>query len=523
MYLNHYGLAAKPFSLSPDSRFLWLGEKHKEALATLEYGILGEKGFLVLTGDVGTGKTVLVNALIKHLNIDVDVARISDPDLEPLDFFNLLSEEFGMNEQFESKGAFLIRLKAYLQDAHASNKHVVLIIDEAQRLNHNILEQIRLLSNIEMHYKKLINIFFVGQSEFNSILLEDRNKAVRQRITARYHITPLSEQETIRYIRHRLKTAGAAREIFTPGALRCVYEASDGYPRLINSICDYALLSGYASAATNIDESIIRNCSEELGLSPVPAPIPDVAPAETTPAPHKKWHRKPPPAVALRPATRMRVLMGFAMTVLLIFAGYYAYQLMQESPNRWSIEDIAPKQSEGLQSYDRKAMISGLKAKEKATQDQQADESEPARNTGIDELVRQSWKKLDNHLSQFKPGADRANLPDGKVIIFFELNSNALPEGAGTQLDRIAEFVSKHPDSHIIIDGYTDSRGDLALNKRLSKFRADMIKGHLQERGIPATQIKTYGRGPENPRASNTTRAGRQKNRRVEIQVIVKE
>ena len=519
MYLTHYGLSAKPFSLSPDSKFLWLSERHKEALATLEYGILGEKGFLILTGEVGTGKTVLINALIDQVDRDVKVARIADPDLEPLDFFNLLSDEFGINKHFESKGAFLISFKKFLQKAHAANKYVLLIIDEAQRLNHEILEEIRLLSNIELNHKKLIHIFFVGQAEFNATLLNEKNKAVRQRITARYHIVPLTEQETIQYIQHRLKVAGAVTKIFTPKALRCIYSAADGYPRLINSICDYALLTGYANGEKTIDDGIIRECAQELGLSP--APYTELLPVDVTPAPPDERPGKPLPAGAVRPASGMRVALGFAMTVLLIFVGYYAYQLLQESPNRWTVEDIAPKQSDRLLPYDRKAMIAGLKAKEESEGAQNGDENELTRSIGLNDIVRQSWKELDNHFSKYK--SDQTNLPEGKIVIYFEPNSNRLSENAIAELDKIVRFVSNHPESHIIIEGYTDSRGDLDYNNRLSKIRADIIKSNLEKQGIPASQIKAYGRGPQNPLDSNETHAGRQKNRRVEIKVNLKD
>jgi general secretion pathway protein A len=476
---------------------------------------MGEKGFLILTGEVGTGKTILINALIDQVDKDVVLARIADPDLEPLDFFNLLSEEFGMNEHFESKGAFLISFKVFLQEAHAANKLVLLIIDEAQRLQHEILEQIRLLSNLEMHHKKLINIFFVGQNEFNAILLDDKNKAVRQRIAANYHITPLSERETIQYILHRLKVAGAAGEIFTPRAIRQVHAAADGYPRLINSICDSALLTGYAAGLKTIDDRIIRECTQELGLSPVAG----ISSADPTPAPKKDRHNTPLPVVAPRPSGNLKVFAGFALTVLLIFAGYYAYQLQPEAPDRWTIEDIAPKQSKRLLPDDRKAMIAGLKAKDNLKQGQEAEKVEGTKAGGLNELVLNSLKKLDNQLSKLKSGADQASLSEKKVVIFFELNSNVLPDQEVTKLNRVVNFYTEHPDSQIVIDGYTDSRGDLAYNNKLSKFRADMIKSYLEKRGIPDSQIKTFGRGPQNPIAKNNTAAGRKKNRRVEIKV----
>ena len=177
MYLDHYNLNLKPFEMSPDPRFLWLGEKHKEALAALEYGILGNKGFLVLTGEAGAGKTVLINGLLKSTRAKAIIAYIPDPDLEILDFFNVLAEEFQMNRTFESKGSFLIVFKHFLHEVYESEGKVLLIIDESQRLNHQLLEQIRILSNIELNDRKLINIFFVGQSEFTEILREERNVA----------------------------------------------------------------------------------------------------------------------------------------------------------------------------------------------------------------------------------------------------------------------------------------------------------------------------------------------------------
>jgi general secretion pathway protein A len=223
MYLAHYNLKEKPFNISPDSRFLWLSEKHKEGLANLKYGVMENKGFLVLTGDIGTGKTTLINSLIRITGVNALIATIPDPDLEIMDFFNLLSDEFNMNKVFISKGDFLIEFKQFLLESYASNKAVLLIIDEAQRLNHELLEQIRLLSNIELDNRKLINIFFVGQSEFNQLIRDERNKAVRQRISVNYQLEPLSKPETEQYINHRLKLAGATEEIFRPGATWSVF------------------------------------------------------------------------------------------------------------------------------------------------------------------------------------------------------------------------------------------------------------------------------------------------------------
>jgi type II secretory pathway predicted ATPase ExeA len=253
--------------MSTDPNFLWLGEKHKEALATLKYAIVENKGILALTGDVGTGKTTLINALIQSLGGDTMVATIYDPSLQVLDFFNIVSVAFNMGRTFDGKGEFLIYFKQFLKEARARNKKVLLIIDEAQRISSELLEEIRLLSNLEDEHVRLLNIFFVGQNEFIDILKEYKNRALRQRITIRYHIEPLTLSETKTYTQHRLKTAGAKAPIFSPGAIQEIFSFSKGYPRMINIICDHALLSGFVREIIIINADIIRECKEELRIS----------------------------------------------------------------------------------------------------------------------------------------------------------------------------------------------------------------------------------------------------------------
>ena len=267
MYLSHYGLQKKPFDISPDPSFLWLGEKHREALSYLKYGILENKGFLMITGDVGTGKTALIKRLTRLIDAATFVVTVPDPDMDRLDFFNFLADELGMNRTFQSKGEFLIHFKHFLKDAYSEHRKVLLIIDESQRLNHELLQEIRLLSNIDLGGQVLLNIFFVGQTEFNQILKEERNRTVRQRITASFHLDPLNAEEVKNYIVHRLRIAGASNQIFTDEAIRRVFEYTDGYPRLINILCDHALMTGYASGATAILPSMVDECAEELSIT----------------------------------------------------------------------------------------------------------------------------------------------------------------------------------------------------------------------------------------------------------------
>ncbi len=266
MYTSFYGLNKKPFQISSDPAFMWFGEKHKEALATLKYGILDNKGFLLLTGDVGTGKTTLINSLLESLDDDVVCTSVPDPGLEKLDFFNYIASSFGIDQEFLTKGSFLVRFRQFLTDANDFNKKVLLIIDEAQLLTQELLEEIRLLSNIEKTDAKLINIFFVGQNEFNEILNREQNRAVRQRLTLNYNIDPLTPDETAEYISHRLKIAGAQNTIFTQEATQEVFMYSGGFPRRINIICDHSLLSGYVQEKTEIDEGIVKDCAKDLKI-----------------------------------------------------------------------------------------------------------------------------------------------------------------------------------------------------------------------------------------------------------------
>jgi len=266
MYTDFYKLKAKPFQISSDPRFIWLGEKHKEALATLKYSIIDNKGLMLLTGDVGTGKTTLINTLLESLSHDVSFAFVPDPRLDLLDLLNYIAQAFHIDNGFESKGSFLLHFGWFLESVYKQNKKALLIIDEAQLLTQDLLEEIRLLSNIHRDGNHLLNIFFVGQNEFNEILHRPENRAVTQRITLNYQINPLSLEETRLYINHRLKVAGASRSMFNKSAIEAISFHSEGIPRRINVICDHCLITGYIAEKTVITKQIVEDCIKDITI-----------------------------------------------------------------------------------------------------------------------------------------------------------------------------------------------------------------------------------------------------------------
>ncbi len=266
MYLSHYNIEIMPFEWNADSTFTWLGEKHKEALAVLKFGFQENKGFVLLTGDIGSGKTTLINCFLNENDTASIITSIPDPDLSIEDFFRLLTHDFGFNIDFKTKGEFLLKFKDFLEQTYSDQKKVLLIIDEAQRLNQQLLEQIRLLSNIEKRDGKLFSIFLVGQNDLHKYLVNNQNKALRQRVAVHCHVETLTEAETRDYIDYRLRVAGSEKEIFSHEAISGIFSFSKGCPRLINTICDRALLTGYAQDISQLDHKVIQKCADELTL-----------------------------------------------------------------------------------------------------------------------------------------------------------------------------------------------------------------------------------------------------------------
>lgn len=267
MYTEYYGLVRSPFEMTPDPSFLYLGEAHREGLATLVYAVNSGKGFVMLTGEVGTGKTTLLHALLGQLDSDTNSAFIFNPRLDPMGFFRVLFEELDIGPPCETKAEYLLTLNQYLIDKLAANERVLLIVDEAQNLSAEMLEEIRLLSNLETPTSKLIQIMLVGQPELQDLVDQPELRQLRQRIALRHHLRPFDAAEVAEYVQERLAKAGyTGRGIFKRKAIKELYEITGGTPRMINNICDGAMLLGYARQESTLGPEAIREVAHDLGL-----------------------------------------------------------------------------------------------------------------------------------------------------------------------------------------------------------------------------------------------------------------
>jgi general secretion pathway protein A len=268
MYKEYFGFKELPFSIAPDPRFLFMSGQHREALAHLIYGINVEGGFVMLTGEVGTGKTTVCRCLLGQLPENTDIAFILNPKMTVEELLAAVCDELGIGypEGNRSIKVFIDHINAYLLAAFAKGRKTVLIMEEAQNLKPDVLEQVRLLTNLETDRQKLLKIIMIGQPELKEMLSRPDMRQLSQRITARYHIGPLPKAEISAYVDHRLLLAGVRRKLFPNSIINKLYRLSGGVPRVINVICDRALLGTYVHGKNCVDKkTLIRAAHEVFG------------------------------------------------------------------------------------------------------------------------------------------------------------------------------------------------------------------------------------------------------------------
>ena len=267
MYTAFYGLEEKPFTLSPDPKYLFLSETHREVLGHLIYGIEQGEGFICISGEVGTGKTTLCRTLLERLGNDTEVAFLFNPQLAPHELLQAINTDFGLPASSESLTELTRHLNDFLVSKKIEGRRVLLIVDEAQTLSPDTLEQIRLLSNLETSRAKLLQIVLLGQPELDQKLSLTELRQLRQRISVWWRLGPMTAAETRAYVLHRLRIAGARQTLFSDAALTAVHKVSRGVPRIINVVCDRALLAGYGDGRTQIDRDLVQQVAREIGPS----------------------------------------------------------------------------------------------------------------------------------------------------------------------------------------------------------------------------------------------------------------
>jgi general secretion pathway protein A len=270
MYQSYFRLAEAPFSIAPNPRYLYMSKRHQEALAHLLYGVNGDGGFVLLTGEVGAGKTTVCRCLLEQIPESCDVAYVFNPKLTVSELLSTICNEFGIAcpPGNTSIKVFVDRINEHLLDAHARGRHAVLIIDEAQNLSADVLEQMRLLTNLETNDRKLLQIILIGQPELAAMLERPELQQLAQRIVARYHLGPLSKPEVAAYIRHRLDVAGTQRQLFPSSLTGRLHRLSGGVPRIINVLCDRALLGAYVQSKEGVDRTTLAQAAREVLRQP---------------------------------------------------------------------------------------------------------------------------------------------------------------------------------------------------------------------------------------------------------------
>ncbi len=569
MYRSLYNMDSKPFAINPDPDFLWLGEKHKEALSVLQYGILENKVFLLLTGEAGTGKTIVVDALVRSLDKNVKWTIIENPGLERIDFYNAIAHGFGIEKQFTSKVQFLIRFSHYLHKMYDEGQKVLLLVDDCHLLSQDMLEELRLLSNIEKENVKLLDIFFIGQPEFLSMLVLPKNRAIRQRLNLRAEIVPLNTNETADYISHRLKVAGSEVKLFTAKAVKAIAKYSLGIPRWINIICDHALVAGSVQGKSIVDHKVIAHCVQKLD-SPVTLGYEGFTDSSAQTAepsvdepPHNERERRSGVLIYAAPCMILLVLGAYIWSIW-----QHSYKVITADKNIAHVTPPSVVESSPL-AVENPAEITEIGEFVGTGEETQAKDAEgialqtddaPEENVAsllVDETVPseepaqlEKVDKVQDNIEEMQEGVESAGVADAlpvvdiqplsiemqpeaetkvvqlaplepkKIVLALQPNSLQLTRAAVKDFDAFIAKLVMYPRARLLVKGFVSAKSNSPQNIKLSEDRAKAIQKLLVARGINAEHVQLQGMGNREPLASNATSAGRRKNRRVEIIVV---
>ena len=549
MYSDFFGFSVKPFELTPDPRFLYLNEGLRETLATLVYGIRERRGFIIIIGEPGTGKTTLLNAAADQIDEKIKVAFILNPSLAFEDMLHMALVGFNLAEAEEdlTKRKAIQRLNDFALKQNEKKGNVALIIDEAQHLNRNSLENLRLLSNLQTRKHELIQIVLAGQPELDDTLQKPGLRQLVQRIGLRRRTTPLSEKEAYEYIQHRLKIAKYdGPQLFGNRAKKLIWSYSQGIPRIINILCDNSLLAGYALERKRIDSAIVEEAIQDLsGKSFSEASENSVDTEqdnhifrmendEDNISKSVVTHADQPDANAGE--TRSRYIISENMWKLFSSNTKRFNKLQKANIEAGSIEHFNGESVVTTKKQFRRrasifialiVMLLGIVG----IRFFKLDNRDPVTVSQNDPALKLAGKKADTknapslpyrNLSPAKVDTEKLpvqSFPDDHLVVYFKHNSFEISDKSLGILNRLAKHLLNKQDAKISVTGYTDSTGPKSHNDAIAKQRAQTVKKYLINKGVNQSKITAVGLGARDFIASNETLDGRKLNRRAEIEL----
>ncbi len=568
MYRSFYRLTTMPFAKRPDPPFWWVGKKQRSSLAALNQGILEEQGFLLLSGDAGTGKTTLCRVLAEGLDHGVLWTVLADPRLERLDFYNAIAGGFAFGGPFASKVEFLLQIGQFLQQVGTAGKRVLLLIDDSHQLSQELLEDLRLLVNIGNEEGKLLNILLVGRQELNHLLEQPKNRAIYQRLTVREEIIPLTSGETAEYLHHRLLAAGAVEKLFTDAAVQAMYTLSGGVPQQINALAEQALMVGAGRRLPVIGDETVFYCARSLGLAVDLIGSVD-NPGTADLAAGGAMGEKEPGTPRSGRHVRRRFFSGkgrwaAALAVGgLLLGSYYLFDRGPSFPHLDKVsvarenppagvstlllpqeESILPELRDAVPPPELAPIVQAAEkfsaaATREAAEEKQADPRPDPLVVGLAqdlpapplptlsaELVKVRLEPEEDSAMAEEEVADLpvepATVPPEmrRIALVILADELILTRASTRELNAFAEKLRDYPQATLLVKGFVSSLNNSPENIRLSSDRAHAVKELLVARGVAAERIIAQGMGNLEPIASNATALGRRQNRRVEIEVL---